>query len=499
MTSWRNIEYQKIIEEANAILGHKSERFLKNLEKYNVKIGEPDFDLCCFIEYYTLFKAKDEKRLEQWKAFWNKYAKRVSYGNLFYNPVIYANHFVNLIDEDPVKNKRRDAIQIVEAFLEKEKQYQIKLSWETYLAYFFERKADLRPRFSNKEFDIFLKIIEKQTSEPAVIAPLVNMDNANYSRYRKVLQDRLLFVEKYQLNFRALNLVTAAIFIENAPTLDLFPLLKKSPYLYSIYTSSINKKHLIFYLIPNRSEVFDDFYRLADKLQKRLKIESVKVITTYRNATRIYNYQAYDHRKGRWKYEKNSFLFGISGKISEEWKPIFIHELNGKLEEEITIDRDGIRMLNFLNTHYFTSLREFSEELNISFTQLVKRMEIYKKLRVIFSRTAPSYLYGLENISIKLDEPWSKLNDINQRFAFLPETFSARIKISNKEKLLFVVRVPKEHISLFYKMIEVTFKDKIEDMFIVSNMYSRIFTLPGDEYNTLWGSWDYETKDLITF
>ena len=48
-------------------------------------------------------------------------------------------------------------------------------------------------------------------------------------------------------------------------------------------------------------------------------------------------------------------------------------------------------------------------------------------------------------------------------------------------------------------MIEVTFKDKIEDMFIVSNMYSRIFTLPGDEYNTLWGSWDYETKDLITF
>lgn len=487
-----------MIEEAKQILGDESGHFISNLEKYEVNLGEPEFDMVCFIEYIRLKKNKE--LLDKWAKFWKKYGETKSFQNLTYSAVSYAQYFQNMRDIT-VTGKKISTEEVVTSFLEHLKKYGIKLDWETYLTYFFERKERIMPKFNKTQFRVFLKMLALQTSETSVVAPALGMDSSNYAKYKKDLYDRLLYTERYILNSTKLNLRTMGVILKGAKDFDV-DTIQRSPYITRIYSSLMSDTYILNYMVPYgkqiRDKVKSDFQELVEKLESAYSPISIAVVSENIGILTLYNYNYYDFKRGYWTYSEKDILFGLKGHYPEGKDPSIIREITTDGDESFTLDMPGINLINYLITHRMTNVNRLVEIFDMSYSNLKSRIDKYEQLQIIKRKLSPSYLFGLESLMLFYSAKKDAVKRVTESFAFLPEAFIRKARINNEEKLITIIRVPKSSLTLILKLLKVIHKDILEDIIVVGGMYGKVWKLPGKTYDSLWGEWEYEKEKLLT-
>ncbi|MCK5409776.1 MAG: hypothetical protein KAJ30_05875, partial [Candidatus Heimdallarchaeota archaeon] len=78
-----------------------------------------------------------------------------------------------------------------------------------------------------------------------------------------------------------------------------------------------------------------------------------------------------------------------------------------------------------------------------------------------------------------------------------PEVFSEQYVSEGKNGLYFVIRVPYELVVDAIESLTNFFKGKIENLFIIDQMFTTRYQLPVDKYETVFQEWKYSSEDIL--
>jgi len=496
MVYHHTLEFKRLLTEAKDTLGQQFSFFKTLIYTYNIKKDSPFWDIAC---YLTLLKLEElQKNTEGWIKYWKKHSSKRDYKNLIYQvPDSYLYFILN-------DTKEKLFYKILKQFKDSKN-----LTWKNYFDFFFNLRSNLFPHMKTNEKNVFIAILENQSESTSLIADALNMNQTNVSKYKKELFSRFLIFKGISLNHVKLNLSIHSIIgytsLEN--NIQLEELLKKNPFFHSIYYNDIGyRSFLINFLAPNHFLVLNDLLKYADFLKEKYNLTEVKILKcNSKNRFRSFNYTSYDPKKREWDFNSNDIFFNYSRKNMQKDDPTKFRLFSDFEYQKLKIDKETLDILFELNFFPSSSPSEISKKLGFSLNKVKKIIKYLIENQLVKFRYSPSPIFGLSSVVLSLKIAKIEQGKLHQFFSILPEVFSMPyIEYSNsleqKSKgITFIFRVSSKMLVNFIENIKNTFEGQIEDLLIVSKMFSKRWYLPSHKFHTVFKEWTYKKGEFLSY
>ena len=491
MFSESNQNFRLRIGEAESILGSNYSRFKDLIERYGINHDSPFWDIACFLIFTEL--PRKSKTVHIWMDYWHKYSKTRKYKNLIY---LIPATYVQLADFNKAK-------KFFQELLEQSKKTTEQLDWGVFLSIFFQFRASIKPILSKREFLIFQTILEKQTMVTKELSGLLKIDSSNISKYKNTLTSRIILHQGITLNHQKLNLSVYGVLFEFPLSTDirLIDKLSESVFSHSIHTGKIGCRSVLgYYVAPDFEKVKTDLMRMAKKLSKEKEVTFSQVFQ-FLTSTRLksFNYSFYDYRKGEWNLSSqkiHQFLYGYIP-IDEESVPVITREFKQGRKKKIALIKTGIEILNHILLQNHLSIRQIQRDLGITEKEAKKYVSFLQNQDLYRLRYSPYYVFGLKNLVLFVKDPPSKHYDLHRSLSFFPEVYSEEYLSDDKNGIYFIIRIPNELIIDSIEILSEYFKNDIEKMFVIDQMYSKRYQLPVEKYETVFQEWEYISEDIL--
>ena len=479
------------LEEAKFILDSRYKKFQEFIEKYKVKYDTPLWDIVCFLILIDL----PEKSIirQKWVEFWHKFGKTRKFKNLVY---IVPASYIQLAD---IEKAKKFFLELLEQNTKLSKE----LDWNVFLSVFFQFRSSIRPTFAKRDFSVFLKILEQQSMITKELSEILNLDSSNVSKYKNNLISRRVFHQGISLNFHRLNLNIYGMLFEYplSVKIDLFKELSHSSFFHSLYKSEIGcNSALVYYVTPNYEGIKGDLEKLVSKLSKKKNIPNTEVFQ-FLTSTRLksFNYTSYDCKEGKWNLTSPVIQLKLNGydPLKEKQIPIITRDFEIISKKKLILNKIGIDILNHILTKNHLSIREIQNDLNLTEKEAKKQIQNLKKQDLYKLRYNPSYIFGLKNLVLFIRNSNTTQLDLHKNLSFFPEVYSEQYETSEKKGLYFVIRIPNELIVESTEILFEYFKEDIEKMFTIDQMFRKRYQLPEEKYETVFQEWKYNSEDIL--
>ncbi|MBY9000037.1 MAG: hypothetical protein KGD64_03915 [Candidatus Heimdallarchaeota archaeon] len=479
------------MEEAERILDKDYLQFQNIIVENNIKYDTPLWDITCFLIYCTLSSKSIKK--QKWVEYWYKFSKTRRYANLVY---MVPASYVALSDLRKAKNF---FVNLLEQCIKATKE----LSWETFLAIFFQFKASVKPSFNKRDFTLFRTIIDRQTMVTSELKEHLDIDLSNISKYKKVLNSKKVLHQGISLNYHKLDLTIYGIMFESPLTneTDLFSELSKSVFFHSVYTGNVGcRTSLSYYVAPRFEQVENDIKKLSRRICNKQRIPYYRIFR-FQTETRLksFNYALYDYKKGSWNINPQYLQFTLQDYDSKliDSVPILTRDFENNEYEKLRLNKTGLEILNHILANRHLSIREIVRDLKISEKDAKKQVERLKSNSLYKLRYNPLFVFGLKHLILFLDESPENHLEIHKTLSFFPEVYSEQYDSEGKKGLYFVLRIPYELVVDAIETLTLYFKGRIENLFIVDQMHTRRYQLPIEKYETVFQEWKYSSEDIL--
>ena len=479
------------LEEADKILEDDYAQFLSVIVDNDIQHESPLWDIACFLIYSEL-AAKSVKK-QKWVDYWHKFSKTRKYKNLVY--MIPAS-YIALSD-------LRKAKDFFVNLLEQSKRSVKELAWETFLPIFFQFRASVKPSFNKREFAVFKTILDRQTMVSSELKDYLDIDLSNISKYKSIVGSKKVLHQGISLNYHKLDLSVYGLMFEYPLTNDanMFSELSKKVFFHSLYTGNVGcRTSFSYFVTPRFEKVEEDFKKLSKRICENNNVPYSHVFQ-FLTETRLrsFNFGIYDFKKGHWKLNPQNLQFTLQDYDSRliETVPILKRDFEMCDHEKLRLNKTGLDILNHILANRHLSIREIVRDLGLAEKEVKKQVDKLRKNDLYKLRFNPLFVFGLKHIILFLRDFHENQHEIHKTLSFFPEVFSEQYVSEGKNGLYFVIRVPYELVVDAIESLTNFFKGKIENLFIIDQMFTTRYQLPVDKYETVFQEWKYSSEDIL--
>lgn len=479
------------MEEAEKILDDEYAHFHSTIVDNDIQYESPLWDIACFLTYYTLSPKSVKK--QKWVEYWFKFSKTRRHRNLVY---MVPASYVALSDLSKAKS-------FFVNLLEQSKKSTKKLTWDTFLSIFFQFRASVKPSFNNREFALFKTILDRQTMVSSELKEYLDIDLSNISKYKNIVNSKKVLHQGISLNYHKLDLSVYGLMFECPLTndVDLFSELSKSVFFHSLYTGNVGcKSSLSYFVAPRFEKVEEDIKTLSKKISKNSNIPYSRVFR-FLTETRLksFNYGIYDFKKGSWQINPQNLQFTLQDYDSRliESVPILTRDFEKCDYEKLKLNKTGLDILNHILANKHLSVKDIVRDLKLTEKDVKKHVQKLRNNEMYKLRYNPLFVFGLKHIILFLRDIHENQHEIHKTLSFFPEVFSEQFISEGKNGLYIVLRVPYELVVDAIESLTSFFAGKIENLFIVDQMYTTRYQLPVEKYETVFQEWIYSSEDIL--
>ncbi|MHA1221893.1 MAG: hypothetical protein ACTSP3_01280 [Candidatus Heimdallarchaeaceae archaeon] len=480
------------MNDAKKILGDYYLSFQNLVCNYKIKSGSPYWDIACFLIYKKIYGKKTLR--DKWVKFWRKSTKSSrTYNNLVYIIPISYFHFLQFqgtegffrtILESKVKTKRE-------------------ISWGDYIWILFKKRDKIKPIFTKIEFQLFKDILAIQSLSNQELKKTAWESITNLSKYKKRVLEKGVIFQGFSLNSIKLGLANYNILLSFpfSNRYDFQKYLTPNSYLNFIQIGGIGCQNVLLnYVVPDNLEVKEDLKVLKTTLENKYPHCRGKLFKLERKTKLAsFNFSSYRYKLGKWDFfPQLQKLFLENYPSSERISSVPIRvEFTDFERKKLKLSRPVLKFINVLINASHTSRSQLAKKSGLTETTVKKFLKYLSEERIIKDRVNPMVVFGLASIVLFLDYPKDKQYFLHQLLSVFVETYTETYQAKNEKGIITVVRCPQETVLSATEILRKIFNDKIKELFIIDQFYSKRFQFPVERYNPLYQQWVYEKRDLF--
>ncbi len=344
---------------------------------------------------------------------------------------------------------------------------------EDFLKAFFRIRADLTPRLTARELDVFRLALEQQTLSPTKLARQLGMTKGYVSRVINSLKERVILWERVRFSFKALGLQVLIALVElTSLDAELPPAFSaNNPWLYSLFESRMGSHFAIaHFVVPDSWRSQSEARNWVRKLSE---LDDVRFVNVF-NRIEPMNWMHFNYNMFNgvtWEVQTGIFSPMMRSGFTREIDDMSQQSLESDLERTL-LDETDIQIISHLTSKGPLTLRELRNILKKDYNFVVERHNRLREHNVIINRVIPTPLFAPGVIVVMTKIPHKLHLQLCNAVSCLPEVYAERT-VEGYTSL--VLRVPEEHV-----------RDIVEDLNDFLRGRKRWITYLGDMHFIKW-------------
>lgn len=365
---------------------------------------------------------------------------------------------------------------------------------EDFLKAFFRIRADLTPKLTPRELDIFRLALKYQTLSPTFLAEKIGTTKGYVSRVINGFKKRVILWERVRFSFKALGLQVLIALVElRDPDTSLPPAFSTSnPWLYSVFESKMGAHFAIaHFVVPDTWRSHSEARTWVSRLNELDEVKFVNVFNRIESMNWVhYNYDLFTGK--RWELPTGVFGPMIRAGYDEGTFEHSMEPVESDLER-YHFDQTDIQIVSHLTSKGPLTVRELRNILKKDYNFVVERLNRLRSHNVVVNRVLPTSLFAPGVIVIMVKVSQQTHDQLCNAVSCLPEAYAER---TTEGYTSLVLRVPEDHVRDIVEDINDLLKRKQRWMTYLGDMHFIKWKLPADRWLDGYKDWWISDNDF---